>query len=153
MQTKIFLVAVAGTAFASNLQPRQTVDTACLSIIQSVPTPPPSLLSALAPNAAGVTNICALSVPSSLSGEFSSFVSAESSWFQANKDQLTKCSFFNQVKSITALDCKAAGSGTAQTASVTGTNTAATATRTNAAAREGGMAAAVIAAGFALAAL
>ncbi|KAK2616321.1 hypothetical protein QQS21_000755 [Conoideocrella luteorostrata] len=155
MQTKIVLAALAGTALASNvqnLQARQTAD-ACLSIVQTIPTPPPAVQSALVQNAH--TNLCSFSVPSSLSKDWASYTSAQSSWYKANQNELTKCSMFSQYKTKVPLDCKAGDSATKTSDSgASNTSGGAGAAKTNGAAREGGMAAAAVAAaGFALAAL
>lgn len=169
MQVKIVLAALAGTAFAAdikNLQARATVtapDSACLSIIQTAPTPPPALVSELAKNP--VTDVCSFSIPSSLSKDWGSYTSSAASWFKAHSSDLSKCPGFDQIKSKSPVDCKAGSGGSggsqttggsgATTASGTATGTAASASKTGgAAARETGMVMAfVAAAGVALAAL
>lgn len=170
MQVKIVLAALAGTAFAAdinNLQPRQTMtapDSACLSVYKTAPTPPPALVSELAKNP--VTDPCSFSVPSSLSKDWSAYTSSAASWFKAHSSDLTKCPGYDQVKSKSPIDCKAGGSGGSKTtggsgsAETTGSGTgtatggAASSTKTGGAARETGVVMAfVAAAGMALAAL
>ncbi|EFY93792.1 hypothetical protein MAC_00283 [Metarhizium acridum CQMa 102] len=95
----------------------------------------------------GMTNppkdYCSISVPASLSKDWSSYTSSASSWLKAHSSDLAKCPGAGQVTSKSPIDCKAgSGSGVDNP------------TKTGAASRETGVAlAAVAAAGLALAAL
>lgn len=83
---------------ASNLQPRQTLDadaldglsddcqSAVMDIAQSIPTPPPAVLSDALENPQ--TDACSLSVPSSLSSAYSSYEQQLSSWIGDNIEEL-----------------------------------------------------------------
>ncbi|KAK8920299.1 hypothetical protein H634G_02529 [Metarhizium anisopliae BRIP 53293] len=164
MQTKTVLAVLAGTAFAANLQPRQTdlgAATQCLDLLKTIPTPPPDLTKEWMTNPP--KDYCSISIPASLSKDWSSYTSSASSWVKAHSSDLAKCPGGGQVTAKSPLDCKAgSGSGTQATAT-SGTQATATSgsatgasqpTKTGAASRETGMAfAAVAAAGFALAAL
>ncbi|OAQ65838.1 hypothetical protein VFPPC_14245 [Pochonia chlamydosporia 170] len=158
MQTKVILAALAGTTFASQLQPRQTdigAATACLSLLGSMPTPPPALTQEFIKNPP--KDYCSITVPASLSSDWSSYTSAAASWIKEHSSDLAKCPGADQIKSKSPVDCKAANGGGSQTtggSDATNTGSGAAASKTGAAARETGMAfAAVAAAGFALAAL
>ncbi|OAA35967.1 hypothetical protein NOR_07775 [Metarhizium rileyi] len=150
MQTKTMLAALAGTALAANLQPRQTdlgAATQCLDLLKTMPTPPPSLVKEWTANPP--SDFCSVSIPGSLSKDWSSYTSSASSWFKSHSSELTKCPGADQITSKSPLDCKGS-SGSQATAT-----SPSQATKTGAASREKtGMAfAAVAAAGFALAAL
>ncbi|EFY96308.1 hypothetical protein MAA_08220 [Metarhizium robertsii ARSEF 23] len=138
MQTKTVLAALAGTAFAANLQPRQTdlgAATQCLDLLKTIPTPPPDLVKEWTSNPP--KDYCSISIPASLSKDWSSYTSSASSWVKAHSSDLAKC--------------PGAGQATATGGSATG---ASQPTKTGGASRETGVAfAAVAAAGFALAAL
>ncbi|KFG77820.1 hypothetical protein MANI_004480 [Metarhizium anisopliae] len=161
MQTKTVLAALAGTAFAANLQPRQTdlgAATQCLDLLKTIPTPPPDLTKEWMTNPP--KDYCSISIPASLSKDWSSYTSSASSWVKAHSSDLAKCPGGGQVTAKSPLDCKAgSGSGTQATAT-SGSATSGSATgasqptKTGGASRETGVAfAAVAAAGLALAAL
>ncbi|GAO15643.1 uncharacterized protein UV8b_01496 [Ustilaginoidea virens] len=163
----IILAALAATALSSRLQPRQTADlNACLQVIKTVPTPPPAILSVLLDESVTATDACSLSVPSSLSGQWASYTAAQYSWYKANEGQLkSNCAAYSEYLTETGRGCSGAAAiasatgsaATTPTSSVTGTatGTASTtpATKTNGAARDGGVAAAALAVGLALAVL
>ncbi|KID97200.1 hypothetical protein MAJ_06810, partial [Metarhizium majus ARSEF 297] len=161
MQTKTVLAALAGTAgtaLAANLQPRQTdlgAATQCLDLLKTIPTPPPGLTKEWATNPP--KDYCSISIPASLSKDWSSYTSSASSWVKAHSSDLAKCPGAGQVTAKSPLDCKAgngSGSGTQATATSGSATGASQPTKTGAASRETGVAfAAVAAAGFALAAL
>ncbi|KID88999.1 hypothetical protein MGU_04342 [Metarhizium guizhouense ARSEF 977] len=156
MQTKTVLAALAGTAFAANLQPRQTdlgAATQCLDLLKTIPTPPPDLTKEWTTNPP--KDYCSISIPASLSKDWSSYTSSASSWAKAHSSELAKCPGAGQVTAKGPLDCKAgSGSGTQATATSGSATGASQPTKTGAASRETGVAfAAVAAAGFALAAL
>lgn len=164
MQTKFVLAALAGTSFAANILPRQTdvaVATACLSIIKTLPTPPPALTEEWIKNPP--KDVCSISIPASLSSDWSAYTSSAASWFEAHSSDLSKCPGADMYKSKSPVDCKAGSGGSETTAgSPTTGGSAPTGTvsggsqpsKTGAAARETGMVfAAIAAAGFGLAAL
>ncbi|UKZ57020.1 hypothetical protein TrVGV298_010870 [Trichoderma virens] len=96
-----------------------------LSIAQSIPTPPPALVSDLAKNPQ--TDACKFSFPPSLSAEFSSYSSEVLSWYNGHKDELTslasECSVANSYTSLVNTACSTDGSS----GSGSGPNTAAAA--------------------------
>lgn len=58
-----------------------------LSIVSSLPTPPPAIVSDLTEHPQ--TNPCKISVASSLSADYSSYEDKVLSWFSSHKDELT----------------------------------------------------------------
>ncbi|KAL6892084.1 hypothetical protein GGI43DRAFT_195412 [Trichoderma evansii] len=61
--------------------------TEALSIVSSLPTPPPAIMSDLANHPQ--TNPCKISIASSLSADYSSYEAKVLSWFSSHKDELT----------------------------------------------------------------
>ncbi|KAL7929361.1 hypothetical protein V8C35DRAFT_315802 [Trichoderma chlorosporum] len=94
-----------------------------LSIAQSLPTPPPQLVSDIASNPQ--TDACKFTVPASLSKEYASYSSELLSWYSGHKDELTSlasdCSVLKSYTSLVNTACSTDGS------SGSGPNTAAAA--------------------------
>lgn len=61
--------------------------TAVISLLSSVPTPPPALISAF--TSANIDDACSFTPPPSLAAPYSSYVSAVSSWYGANGDRVS----------------------------------------------------------------
>ena len=156
------LLFVAGASAASS-SAAATTD-ACLSIASEAPKLPTQLATLFT---AADINYCNLHIPKSASKEWSSYTSAQSSFFKAHESALTKCSYYQQYKSMAPTACsgstaketgsketgskataKATGStkstGSAATGSPTGS--AASASKSAGAARETGMAVMAVAA-------
>lgn len=99
---RLAIIALAGTALA-DIVPRQ-MDLAgaetCLSLVQTLPTPPPALLSAIGNQALTEINICSVSIPSSLDKELSSYTSAASSWIKAHSAELSSVCPFYQINTL-----------------------------------------------------
>lgn len=135
--------------------PRQTdlgglgsLSPACTSALLSLPpppTPPPDVQSYILSE--GITSIdpCGLSgLPNSLKGDFSSYQSKASSWYNANKGKLTDCSYLLDLQKAYSTSCPSASgakptaagssSGSATNAEVTtisGTRTGSDSSPTN----------------------
>ncbi|KAL7919448.1 hypothetical protein ACQKWADRAFT_301451 [Trichoderma austrokoningii] len=102
MRSAIALLSLAASASAAlnvhALLPRATAASAsdadaskcaseALSIISSLPTPPPAIVSDLTEHPQ--TDPCKISVASSLSADYSSYEAKVLSWFSSHKDELT----------------------------------------------------------------
>ncbi|KAL7800318.1 hypothetical protein V8C37DRAFT_364856 [Trichoderma ceciliae] len=106
-----------------------------LSIVKSMPTPPPQLVSDLAEHPQ--TDPCHFSIPQSLSAEYSSYEVEISSWFSGHKAELTSlasdCSILSSYTSLVNVCSTGGGSGSGSS----GPNTAAADTSTGASAPTG----------------
>lgn len=73
-----------------------------LSIVSSLPTPPPAIVSDLTEHPQ--TNPCKISIASSLSADYSSYEAKVLSWFSSHKDELTSlasdCSVLSSYTSL-----------------------------------------------------
>ncbi|RFU78381.1 hypothetical protein TARUN_3904 [Trichoderma arundinaceum] len=86
---------------------------AAISIVQSMPTPPPQLVSDLANNPQ--TDPCSFNFPQSLKSDYSSYQSEVLSWFSGHKDELTSlASVCTDIRSYTDVvnTCSTDSSGT-----------------------------------------
>ncbi|KAK1242973.1 hypothetical protein MKX08_005785 [Trichoderma sp. CBMAI-0020] len=100
MRSAIAILSLAASASAAinvhALLPRATSSSdsdaskcasEALSIVSSLPTPPPAIVSDLTEHPQ--TDPCKLSVASSLSADYSSYEAKVLSWFSSHKDELT----------------------------------------------------------------
>lgn len=99
-----------------------TTATACLeslmSLYSSLPTPPPQLVSW--EQTASVTDLCSISIPSSLSSAFSSYETEASSWYSDHSSAidaaLSACpQYSSAAASMCSVTTGGAGGGTATT--------------------------------------
>lgn len=136
--------------------------TEALSIVSSLPTPPPAIVSDLTEHPQ--TDPCKISIASSLSADYSSYEAKVLSWFSSHQDELTslasECSALSSYTSLvpvcsnSLLNAAGATTGAAKTtgAAPTGSNASKSSgapksgTSTGAGARETGMGLAVLAA-------
>ncbi|KAK5991531.1 hypothetical protein PT974_09815 [Cladobotryum mycophilum] len=86
---------------------------AALDITQSMPTPPPDLLSDIIEHPQ--TDPCHISLPASLSGEYSSYTKEVKSWINDNKGKLSSlaksCSIASSYTAVAPVCTSDAGSG------------------------------------------
>ena len=122
------------------LQPRQSLPdlspsctSALLGIYSGLPTPPARLVSAIG---ADGSNPCSVTVPSSLSSEYSSYESKISSWYSQSSDDvssaLNSCSELRSLATLlpVCVTSYLGGGGGGGAASGTGTDTASGASET-----------------------
>lgn len=120
------------------LQPRQSLPdlspsctSALLGIYSGLPTPPARLVSAIG---ADGSNPCSVTVPSSLSSEYSSYESKISSWYSQSSDDvssaLNSCSELRSLATLLPVCVTSYLGGGGGAASGTGTDTASGASET-----------------------
>jgi hypothetical protein len=140
-------------AVERDLEARQTNAAACAeaeaSIYQGLPTPPPAIVSYEATHTA--TDPCSVTVPASLSSDFSSYESAVASWFAAHSSQIesvmSQCPQFSTPATAgSGCSTSAAGGSGATAAAGTTTGGSASSASKNVGPRETGLTGAALAA-------